>query len=238
MKGVILAGGNGTRLRPLTQVINKNMLPVGGRFMLEYPLEAMAKAGIKEVCIISGVEHIGMVIELLKSGKDYGVDITYRVQESPKGIPDAIYQANNFANGDEIMVILGDNVFDIDLIGMVDKSYVGALIVTKEVEHPERFGVVAYDDKGEIVGIVEKPKIAPSKDAVIGIYSYPSDVFEKIETLKPSDRGELEVTDLSNLYLKEGRLGVFKTEGFWIDAGTPEALKEANMWAWSKEGIK
>jgi glucose-1-phosphate thymidylyltransferase len=239
MRGLILAGGSGTRLRPLTQILNKNLIPVGGRLMLEYPLMKMAEAGIKEVCIVSGVEHIGMVIELCKSGASYGLDLTYRVQEAPKGIAHGIGLARNFARNDDLLVILGDNLFDASLKPIVDyhNSHMSnnAFVLVKEVSDPCRFGVVEYDDSGKIKAVIEKPVVAPSNDVVIGVYCYPPDVFDKIDSLKPSARGEYEVTDLTNMYLQEGKLRTHKIEGFWIDAGTKETLKLAQEWGWKKE---
>lgn len=241
MRGVILAGGKGSRLYPITHTINKNLIPVGGRLMLEYPLMKMAEAGITEVCIVSGVEHIGMVIELCQSGSKYGLDLTYRVQEKPLGIAHGIGLARNFARNDDLLVILGDNLFEASLKDIV--SYHSstmsnnAFILVKEVHDPERFGVVEYDSAGRIIAVIEKPKKAPSNDIVIGVYCYPPDVFDRIDALQPSARGEYEVTDLTNLYLNEGKLKSHKIEGFWIDAGSHESLKAANLWAWEKAGI-
>lgn len=241
MRGLILAGGSGTRLRPLTEILNKNLIPVGGKLMLEYPLMKMAEAGITEVCIVSGVEHIGMVIELCKSGSKWGLDLTYRVQEKPMGIAHGIGLAKNFARNDDLLVILGDNLFDASLKPIVDyhNTHISnnAFVLVKEVSDPNRFGVVEYDDVGNVRAVIEKPEVAPSNDIVIGVYCYPPDVFDKIESLQPSTRGEYEVTDLTNMYLKEGKLKTHKIDGFWVDAGTHQTLKEANLWAWNKGNI-
>ncbi len=241
MRGLILAGGSGTRLRPITDVLNKNLVPVGGKLMLEYPLMKMAEAGITEVCIVSGVEHIGMVIELCKSGSKWGLDLTYRVQEKPMGIAHGIGLAKNFARNDDLLVILGDNLFEASLKPIVDyhNSHISnnAFVLVKEVPDPCRFGVVEYDGNGKVKAVIEKPEVAPSNDIVIGVYCYPPDVFDKIERLQPSPRGEYEVTDLTNMYLNERKLKTHKIDGFWVDAGTHQALKEANLWAWGKNNI-
>lgn len=240
MRGIILAGGNGTRLRPLTLTINKNLIPVGGKNMLLYPLEKMVKAGVKEVCVTTGAEHMGDVVELLKSGAEFGADITYRVQDSPDGISHAISLAENFASKQPVVVILGDNLFDADLNSLVkpyqeNPDYDRATVFVKKVQDPERFGVVKYDGD-KVVDVIEKPKNPPSDHAIIGVYSYPKNVFDKIKLLKPSARGEYEVTDLNRLYLEDGKLDVINIgDSEWIDAGTHESLRRANLWAYSKE---
>lgn len=236
MRGIILAGGTGSRLRPLTLTMNKNLLPVGNKPMLEYPINKLVDAGITEICIVTGAEHMGSIVDLCRSGKKYGCDITYRVQEEAGGIAQAIGLCKNFANGDDICVLLGDNLFDAPLPPAINTFYrtQKACVLVKEVEDPERFGVVRYED-GCPVEVIEKPQVAPSNDAVIGVYIYPNDVFEVIPSLKPSDRGELEVTDINQHYLSKRKLSISKIEGFWIDAGTFDSLKEANLWAYNKE---
>jgi len=210
------------------------------KFLFEYPLEKIREAGIKEVCIVSSPHHMGSFIENLGSGEKLGLDITYRIQEKPDGIAHGIYQAKNFARNDDLLVVLGDNIFDFSLKDIVDyhshRMSTNAFVVVKEVEDPNRFGVVEYNSEGKVQQIIEKPKEAPSKDAVIGIYCYPTDVFDKIEKLQPSARGEYEVTDLNNLYIQEGKLRTHKVDGFWCDAGTPESLKIAQDWAWKQQG--
>lgn len=239
MRGIILAGGNGTRLRPLTYTINKNLIPVGGKNMLLYPLEKMVNAGVKEVCITCGAEHMGHVVELLKSGDEFHADITYRVQDKPLGISHAISLGKNFASNQPVVVILGDNLFDADLANLVkpyqkNPDYDRATVFVKEVSDPERFGVVKYAE-GKVVDVIEKPVNPPSNHAIIGVYAYPKNVFKQIARLKPSDRGEYEVTDLNRLYLEEGKLDVINIgDSEWIDAGTHESLKKANLWAYSK----
>lgn len=236
MKGIILAGGTGSRLKPLTNVMNKNLLPVGNKPMLEYPIEKLVEAGIKEICVVTGAEHMGAVVDLCRSGKQYDCDITYKVQEKPGGIAQAIGLAEKFAAGDDICVLLGDNLFDASLteprkcFERVD----GAVVLIKDVTDPERFGVVEYKNL-KPYRIIEKPVNAPSSHAVIGVYFYPNDVFQIIPKLKPSARGELEVSDINQTYIDNNRLTVSKIEGFWIDAGNHQAYKEANLWAYGIE---
>lgn len=236
MRALILAGGKGTRLRPLTNIFNKNLLPVGGVPMIEHPLKKISEAGIKEVCIVTGTEQLGTVVEYCKSGAQWGLDITYRVQEEALGIAHGIGLAENFARNDDLLVILGDNLFESSLKEVVEyhdsRMTQKAFVFVKTVDDPTRFGVVEYGSDGSIVAIHEKPKVAPSNDAVIGIYCYPPDVFDVIRSLQPSARGEYEVTDINNAYIQKGRLKCHRIDGFWIDAGTHEAYKEACQWAW------
>ncbi len=240
MRAVLLCGGNGTRLQPLTKTINKNSLPIGLRHMFEYPLDRIREAGIQEVCIVSSPHHLGSFVEILGDGSSLGLDITYRIQSEAKGIAHGIYQAKNFARNDDLLVVLGDNIFDFSLKEIVDyhtnRMTSNAYVVVKEVENPNRFGVVEYNHDGKVKQIIEKPVVAPSNDAVIGVYCYPTDVFDKIDSLKPSARGEYEVTDLNNLYVGENKIKTHKVEGFWVDAGVPESLKIAQEWAWKQQG--
>jgi glucose-1-phosphate thymidylyltransferase len=230
MRGVILAGGLGTRLRPLTGVYNKNLLPLSNRFIIDFPLDAVISAGVKDLMIITGPEHIGSLVGLLGSGKNYNLNITYKIQDTPNGIAAAIGLAEDFAAGDNILVILGDNVFDADLSNSISHNS-NASVAYYEVPDPERFGVLVFDKNGKPESVVEKPAVAPSNKAVVGVYSYPSDVFDKIRTLKPSARGEYEVTDLNNLYFTEKRMECFELKGFWCDAGTVETYCKAFEWA-------
>jgi len=241
IKGIILAGGKGSRLYPITKVMNKNLLPVGNKFMLEYPIQKMREAGITKICITCGAENMGDIIEVMRSGKHLGVDITYRVQEEAGGISQAIALAEDFVNGDPVVTILGDNLFDASLMPLVKPVYDGlekdnAAVFIKQVADPERFGIVSYFKYGTPKEIIEKPKDPPSNHAVIGVYLFPSDVFDRIRTLKPSDRGELEVTDLNNMYLAEHKLRLEMINGFWVDAGTFESYHEACVWG--QEQIK
>lgn len=230
IKGIILAGGTGSRLYPLTKVTNKHLLPVYNKPMVFYPLETLKSLGIKDICIVSGGEHIADFIRLLGSGSEFEVKLTYKVQDGPKGIAHALLQAEEFVKeGEKAAVILGDNIFEkveSPLNTFVDDN---AYIYLKEVEDPERFGVPKLSDEGNVMGILEKPKNPPSKFAVTGLYIYPNDVFDFIKTLKPSQRGELEITDVNNWYIKQGRLKAVFLDGFWSDAGTFKSLLKATL---------
>ena len=230
MKGIVLAGGTGSRLYPLTKVTNKHLLPVGRYPMIFYPIYRLKQAGIKEILVVTGREHMGDVMELLGSGKDYGVEFTYRVQDQAGGIAEALGLAKNFINGDKCAVILGDNIFEDDLspyIESFEKQDKGAKILLKEVSDPTRFGVVELDGN-KILSIEEKPKHPKSNFAVTGIYMYDSNVFDIVKTLKPSARGELEITDVNNAYIKRKELTYDILKGWWTDAGTPSSLLRAN----------
>jgi glucose-1-phosphate thymidylyltransferase len=233
MKGVILAGGLATRLRPLTLVTNKHLLPVYHKPMIYYPLEAMQKAGIKEVLLTTSSDHAGHFTNLLKAGEDFDLRMYYAIQQNPKGgIAQAIMLAKEFAHHEPILVVLGDNIFNHDLkkaIAEYEKTGIGAMVfgVHKETES-KQYGVIELDAKGNVISIVEKPEHPKSDIAQTGIYIYDERVFTYIDSLKPSARGELEVTDLNNLYLARGEL---KCEiiDYWIDAGTSyDELLRAN----------
>jgi glucose-1-phosphate thymidylyltransferase len=235
MKGIILAGGTGSRLYPLTKVTNKHLLPVGHEPMIYHSIQKLVKAGIDEILIVTGLEHIGAVISLLGSGKDFNCRFTYKVQDEAGGIAQALLLAENFVGGSLMTVILGDNIFQDDLSKFVNdfiletsfKTRVGAKILLKEVKDPQRFGVAEVTEN-RIVNIIEKPKEPKSNFAVTGIYMYSPDVFEKIKKLKPSDRGEYEITDVNNLYLESELLSYGVLQGWWTDAGTFESLNLAN----------
>jgi len=230
MKGIVLEGGTGSRLRPLTKVTNKHLLPVGRYPMIFYPIYKLKEAGIKEILIVTGREHMGDVIELLGSGRDFGLDFTFKVQDRAGGIAEALGLAENFVKDEKCVVILGDNIFEDNISGYVEKFEKqgdGAKVLLKEVENPERFGVAEI--RGEkIISIEEKPKKPKSNFAVTGIYIYDSDVFGIIKTLKPSRRGELEITDVNNRYLEMNKLTYDFLKGWWTDAGTFESLFVAN----------
>lgn len=231
MKGVILAGGTGSRLYPLTKVTNKHLLPVAGKPMIYHPIEKLTEAGIEEILIVTGVEHMGDVVNLLGSGKAFRCRFTYKVQDEAGGIAQALGLAEHFAQGSKIVAILGDNIFGDKLSNFTskfDKQSGGAMIILKEVNDPQRFGVAEI--KGDkIVSIVEKPKTPKTNLAVTGIYMYDAEVFFMIKKLKPSDRGELEITDVNNEYLRRGQLTYEKFESFWTDAGTFETLELATL---------
>jgi len=238
MKGIILAGGNGTRLAPLTKVTNKHLLPIYDKPMIYYPLEAMRKAGIENILIVSGKGHSGHFLNLLGSGKEFGARLSYEVQEEAGGIAQALGLAEDFADGENIAVILGDNVFQDNLASAV-KSFdgqKGAKIFLKQVHDPHRFGVAEMRD-GKILSIEEKPKNPKSDFAVTGIYMYDARVFNAIKMLKPSGRGELEITDVNNFYIKENSMSYEILKGWWTDAGTFDSLLRANMLVAGKGNI-
>lgn len=227
MKGIVLAGGTGSRLFPLTKVTNKHLLPVGKKPMIYYPIEKLLEAGIKEILIVTGTEHMGDVVNLLGSGKDFNCKFTYKVQDEAGGIAQALGLAENFAGGDDIAVILGDNVFEYNLTQAVSSFAGGSCLFVQEVDDPERFGV-AEVSAGKIISIAEKPQEPKSNYAVTGVYMYDAKVFEYIRTLKPSRRGELEITDVNNKYIGDGLCNYFLMSGYWTDAGTFESLDRAN----------
>jgi len=228
MKGIILAGGTGSRLYPLTKVTNKHLLPVYDKPMIYYPLEMLIDAGIQEIMIISGRGHAGHFLELLGSGAEMGVSIAYEIQEEAGGIAQALGLARNWSGKDDIAVILGDNIFE-DRIGReVDEFDSGARIFLKEVPDPQRFGV-ALVEGNRVVEIEEKPKEPKSNLAVTGLYMYDSRVFEIIRDLKPSHRGELEITDVNNAYIRMNEMRYSMLDGFWSDAGTFESLMRASL---------
>ncbi|MBK7405893.1 MAG: NTP transferase domain-containing protein [Phycisphaerales bacterium] len=234
MKGVILAGGLGTRLRPLTLVTNKHLLPVYDKPMIYYPIECLLNAGIDDILIVTGGEHAGDFLKLLKNGKQLGVrHLEYAYQEGEGGIADALKLAEDFADGEKICVILGDNIIELNIRRAAADFYTqrsGAKLLLKEVPDPERFGVVRFEGEGDarrVAEIIEKPKSPPSNCAVIGVYFYDADVFGVCKDLKPSGRGELEITDVNNYYLQRGDLTHEILDGWWTDAGTFESLYRA-----------
>jgi glucose-1-phosphate thymidylyltransferase len=230
MKGVVLAGGLGTRLSPLTRVTNKHLLPVYDRPMIFYPIETLVNAGIRDILVVTGGQNAGDFLRLLSNGKDFGLHhFNYAYQEGEGGIADALRLAEHFVNREKLCVILGDNIIQghiLDARRRFDQQERGAHIVVKQVPDPERFGCAEIAD-GRIFQIVEKPKQPKSAYAVTGIYFFDATVFDKISTLKPSDRGELEITDINNMYLQEGTLTYSFLEGWWTDAGTFESLRRA-----------
>jgi glucose-1-phosphate thymidylyltransferase len=236
MKGVILAGGTGSRMYPLTKVTNKHLLPVYDKPMIYYPMETLISAGIKDIMIVSGRGHAGHFLELLGSGVDHGVHFTYEIQEQAGGIAQALSLAEDFVDGDNVTVILGDNIFQ-DNIGNVVQSFEsGAHIFLKIVADAWRFGVAEVDEnKGHVVCIEEKPKVPKSNFAVTGLYIYDSNVFEVIKELKPSGRGELEITDVNNEYVIRDKMRYSVLNGYWSDAGTFESLLRAGMMVGRKE---
>lgn len=225
MKGIILAGGTGSRMMPLTKVTNKHLLPVYNKPMIYYPLHTLIDAGIKDILIISGKGHAGDFLELLGSGKEFGVKLSYAIQEEAGGIAQALGLAEDFADNESVCVILGDNIFE-DKIKINDFK-TGSMIFLKQVPDPHRFGVAELKGN-KVIGVEEKPRTPKSNYAVTGLYVYDEQVFDIIKTLKPSGRGELEITDVNNAYLKKGKMKAFMLKGFWTDAGTFESLFRAN----------
>ena len=232
MKGIILAGGLGSRLAPLTRITNKHLLPVYKKPMIYYPIEALIKAGITDIMIVTGGNHAGDFLRLMGNGKDFGLKhLNYTYQEGEGGIADALSLAEYFADGDSICVILGDNIIErniIKAVGDFRSQKTGAKIMLKEVPDPERFGVAEIEND-RLVSIIEKPKSPRSNLAVIGIYLYDARVFDIVKTLKPSDRGELEITDVNNAYVKDGTMTWEMLDGWWTDAGTFESLLRASV---------
>ncbi|MDD5481874.1 MAG: sugar phosphate nucleotidyltransferase [Candidatus Shapirobacteria bacterium] len=242
MKGVVLAGGLGTRLMPLTAATNKHLLPVYDQPMVFYPIQTLVRAGIDEVLVVTGGPHAGHFLRVLKNGQELGLKhLEFAFQEGEGGIPVALSLAADFADGGPIAVVLGDNTTDADIAGAVRNFSDGALVFLKQVSDPRRFGVPEFDpqDKTKIVKIEEKPSCPKSDFAVTGLYLYDNQVFDIIKTLKPSQRGELEITDVNNFYLSKGRLFWSKLDGFWSDAGTFESLFYSNQyWAQKKLAVK
>ena len=230
MKGVVLAGGTGSRLFPLTKVTNKHLLPVGRKPMILHPIEKLIGSGIHEIIIVTGLEHMGDVVNLLGSGKDFGCQFSYKVQDEAGGIAQALALTESFCKGEKTCVILGDNIFQDDLKGFAQAFHDqkrGAKILLKKVQDPSRFGVPEISGKS-IVAIEEKPKSPKSSYAVTGIYFYDPEVYTIIRTLKPSGRGELEITDVNNAYVRANTMTYEILEKDWTDAGTFESLHYAN----------
>ena len=233
MKGIVLAGGLGTRLSPLTRVTNKHLLPVYDKPMIFYPITTLVNAGVKEIMVVTGGNNAGDFLKLLANGKDFGLrSLHYGYQEGEGGIAAALAVAEPFAEDDRICVVLGDNIIEGN-IAQAMQAYLaqpgGAKIILKKVPDPQRFGVPVFDDAGRITRVEEKPAKPQSSFAVTGIYMYDPDVFDVIKTLKPSHRGELEITDVNNHYLKRGDLTFDILEGWWSDAGTFESLLKASQ---------
>ena len=230
LRGVVLAGGTGSRLFPLTKVTNKHLLPVGRNPMIFHPVRKLVEAGIREILIVTGTEHMGDVVGLLGSGKDFGCEFTYRVQDEAGGIAQALGLARRFGRGGRLAVILGDNIFEGSIAPFAEafrQQPTGAKVLVQEVDDPGRYGVAEIEGK-RVLRIVEKPKQPVSRLAVTGIYFYDETVHEVIAGLKPSGRGELEITDVNNAYIARGDLTFDVLPGWWTDAGTFESLAHAN----------
>jgi len=234
MRGIILSGGSGTRLRPLTKITSKQLLPVYHRPMIYYPLNTLIKAGIKEILIIVSPERAGDYLNLLGSGKEFGVRFTYEIQDKPEGLAQAFIIGEKFIGDDDVAMILGDNIFEDDFSEEIKSFTSGAKIFAKKVSDPERFGVVRFDEEMKAEEIVEKPKEFISNYAVTGLYIYDSRVVEVAKQIKASERGELEITDVNNWFLTKNELTVAKVKGEWLDAGTFDSLLKAQLFAKEK----
>lgn len=229
MKGIILSGGSGTRLRPLTKMTSKQLLPVYNRPMIYYPLNTLLKAGITDIMIIIAPEHAGNYLNLLGSGKDFGARFTYEIQDEPRGLAEAFLIAESFLDGDSVAMILGDNIFEDDFSEDIKNFQKGGRIFAKQVSDPERFGVVAFDENNKATSIEEKPEQPKSNYAIPGLYIFDGRVTDFAKQVQPSPRGELEITDLHNRYLEMGELDVKTFDGEWIDAGTFDSLLKAQQ---------
>lgn len=240
MKGVILAGGLGTRLYPLTYATNKHLLPIYDQPMIFYPIQTLVNAGIKEVLVVTGGPHAGHFMPVLKNGHELGIKhLEYAYQQKEGGIAQALSLAEDFADHNRVCVILGDNTTDANIAPAIKNFKVGAMIFLKSVSDPQRYGVPVFSRGGrKIMRIEEKPKKPQSSYAVTGLYLYDSQVFEIIKTLKPSDRGELEITDVNNSYIKMGKLSWHTLDGYWTDAGKFESLFQANAYWAKKSGVR
>jgi glucose-1-phosphate thymidylyltransferase len=230
MKGVVLAGGRGTRLLPLTHVTNKHLLPVYDRPMIHFPIECLLNAGIDDLQIVTGGEHAGDIVRLLGDGRHLGIDnLSFTHQEHERGIADALRLARAFAAGGPICVVLGDNIIEGNVLAAADefrRHSHGAMVLLSEVADPRQFGVAGFEGE-RLAEIIEKPAHPPSSWAVIGIYFYDASVFDIIEGLQPSERGELEITDVNNEFIRRGQMTYERLEGWWSDAGTFENLHRA-----------
>lgn len=231
MRGIILSGGSATRLRPCTKVTSKQLLPIYNRPMIYYPLNTLVKAGIKEILIIVSPERAGDYLNLLGSGRQFGIKLTYEVQDKPRGLAEAFIIGENFIDDGDVTMILGDNIFEDDLTDDIRSFKSGAKIFAKKVPDPERFGVVEIDDKMQALSIVEKPLQPKSDLAITGLYIYDHRVIEVAKQVQPSARGELEIVDLHNWYLERNELEVAMINGEWIDAGTFDSLLSAQILA-------
>ncbi len=234
MRGIILSGGSGTRLRPLTKITSKQLLPIYNRPMIYYPLNTLIKAGIKEILIIVAPERAGDYLNLLGSGKEFGVKFTYEIQDKPEGLAQAFIIGENFIDQEDVAMILGDNIFEDDFSEEIRNFKGGAKIFAKQVPDPERFGVVKFDTNMKAEKIIEKPQEFLSNHAVTGLYVYDKRVVQVAKNMKPSARGELEITDVNNWYLEQGELSVAMVVGEWLDAGTFESLLKAQNFAKEK----
>lgn len=234
MRGIILSGGSGTRLKPLTKITSKQLLPIYNRPMIYYPLNTLIKAGIKEILIIVAPDRAGDYLNLLGSGREFGVKFTYEIQDKPEGLAQAFIIGQNFIDNEDVTLILGDNIFEDDFSEEIKNFKGGGKVFAKEVTDPERFGVVKFDADLKAEKIVEKPQEYLSNFALTGLYVYDKRVVEIAKNMKPSPRGELEIVDVMNWYLEKGELDVAMVKGEWLDAGTFDSLLKAQNFAKEK----
>jgi glucose-1-phosphate thymidylyltransferase len=234
MKGIILSGGEGTRMRPLTRITSKQLLPIYNKPMIFYPLEKLISAGINDILIIVSPDHCGDYMKLLGSGREFGVRFTYEIQDKPEGLAQAFIIGEEFIGGDSVAMVLGDNIFEHDFTESLKNFQSGGLVFAVEVSDPERSGVVEFDENMKVLSIEEKPKKPKSNYIIPGMYIYDNRVVEVAKQVKPSGRGELEITDLHNWYLQNGELRVELLQGQWIDAGTFESYHKANELAFQR----
>ncbi|MAE86551.1 MAG: spore coat protein [Flammeovirgaceae bacterium] len=232
MKGVILAGGTGSRLYPLTAVTNKHLLPVGRKPMILHSVSKLQESGVEDIMIITGTEHMGDMINLLGSGKDFGVNFTFKVQDQPSGVAGALALAENFTAESKFIVILGDNIFTSSLHSHIRKynqlDVGGCMLFLRAVDDPHRYGVATLDDNNNLIRITEKPEVPDTNLCITGIYIYDKTVFDIIKQIQPSDRGELEITEVNNEYIRRKSANFCLLEGMWTDAGTWTSYKLAN----------
>jgi len=238
MKGIILAGGRATRLRPLTAITSKQLLPVYNKPMIYYPIETLIKAGIKDILIIIAPDYSGHFLNLLGDGKESGARFNFAVQKEPRGLADAFIIGEDFIGDDSVTMILGDNIFEQDFSPEITNFKSGAMVFARKVDDPERFGVVEFDQNMKAISIEEKPAQPKSNYAVVGLYTYDNQVVNIAKNLKPSDRGEIEITDINRTYLEKGQLQVNIFDSLWEDAGTFDSLLHVSNIMAEKERAK
>lgn len=240
MKGIVLAGGRATRLRPLTWVISKQLLPVYNKPMVYYPIETLVKAGIKDILIIISPENAGMFLNILGTGEEFGAHFSYVIQKEPRGLADAFIVGANFIGNDSVTMILGDNIFEEDFSQAIKNFKSGAQIYIKKHNEPQRLGVVEIDVEGKVTSIEEKPKKPKSNYVSVGLYTYDNQVIQIAKNLKPSPRGEIEISgepSINNTYLKQNQLKAIKFDSYWQDAGTFDSLLEAGNFMAKKASL-
>lgn len=238
MKGIILAGGRATRLRPLTKITSKQLLPVYNKPMIFYPIETLLKSGIKDILIIIAPDYAGHFLNLLGSGKEFGANFTYEIQEEPRGLADAFIIGENFINGDNVTMILGDNIFDHDFSEVIQSFQGGGHVFGKKVHDPQRYGVIEFDENNNVLSIEEKPENPKSDVAMVGMYVLDNRASEFAKKVQPSGRGEIEIPDVINQYRETGELKVSIIDGLWEDAGTFDSLLRTNLYFAKKENAQ